>query len=167
MDEWPSGPPVPVDNALSQLLAELEDHALTVYAQAGLPTQQGHYARAPGDTAWQFVAEHLPPSDRWALVQTYPPEQGWRFGTLRTLGAYEPATSPAVLASQVLTECQAVKDSPEARFDGTVSLLERAIRLGITSTWLGLGASGRPAGPEVSPQPGSDGQGDLFKLPGS
>ncbi|MBB5744709.1 hypothetical protein [Brevundimonas variabilis] len=157
-DAWSSAPAAPVDNALSRLLGELEEYALAVYARAGLPTKPGHYARAPGDREWQFLAEQMRPSDRWVLVHEYPPEEGWRFATLRTLGLHEPADSPAVHAAQVLSECQALRDSPDARHDGTMALLERSIRLGITSAWLGLGDAG---GGQALPK----GQGELFPLP--
>jgi hypothetical protein len=107
----------------------------------------------------------MPPSDRGALVQDYPPEQGWRFATLRTLGLYEPADSPAVLAAEVLSECQALKDSPEGRYDGTMALLERSIRLGITSAWLGLGEMKRPVDHGTESLASPDGQGELFDSP--
>lgn len=164
-DAWSSETAAPVDNALSRLLVELEEHALSVYARAGLPTRRGHYARAPGDQAWQFLAEHLVPSDRWTLVHDYPPEEGWRFATLRTLGLHEVAGSPAVLAAQVLSECQVLRDSPEGRYDGTMVLLERSIRLGITSAWLGLGELNKPAIPSGSSRALPDGQADLFDPP--
>jgi len=165
LDAWSSEPTAPVDNGLSQLLAELEERALTVYARAGLPTRRGHYARAPDDRAWQFLAEQMPPADRWALVQDYPPEQGWRFATLRTVGLYESAGSPAFLAAEVLSECRALRDSPEGRYDGTMALLERSIRLGITSACLGLGDKDQPVGHFDNTLALPDGQGDLFDPP--
>lgn len=164
-DAWSSGPAVAVDNALTRLLAELEEHALVVYARAGLPTQRGHYARAPGDREWQFLAEHLLPSDRWTLVHDYPPEEGWRFATLRTMGMQEPPGSPAHLASQVLVECQVLRDSPEAHYESTMVLLERSVRLGITSAWLGLGGLSKTVTHAGSSRPLLDGQGDLFYPP--
>ncbi len=125
------------DDALFQRLGRMEQDALDVYAQQGLPTQPGHYARAPGDAEWQFVARTLLPQDRWTLVQDYPPEEGWRFATLQTLGRAEPAGSPAIAASAVLVDCQALRDAPEARHEATMALLDRAIGLG--AGWAGLG----------------------------
>jgi energy-coupling factor transporter ATP-binding protein EcfA2 len=104
-------------------------------------------------------------SPTFTLVQDYPPEQGWRFATLMTLGLYEPGDSPAVLAAEVLSECQALKDSPEGRYDGTMALLERSIRLGITSACLGLGEMNRPVAQAGGSRALPDGQGELFDPP--
>ncbi len=125
------------DDPLFRRLGRMEQDALDIYAAQGLPTQPGHYARAPGDAEWQFVARTLLPQDRWTLVQDYPPEEGWRFATLQTLGRAEPAGSPAIAASAVLVDCRALRDAPEARHEATMALLERAIGLGVG--WGGLG----------------------------
>lgn len=129
-DRWSDTTAEPVETALSRLLGELEGRALAVYEQAGLPTQPGHYARAPGDRAWQFVAETMSPADRWAMIHEYPPEIGWRFATLQGLGLLEPAGDPAVEAANILSECRTLRESGEVRHHPTAMLLERAIRLG-------------------------------------
>ena len=131
-DRWSGSAPKSDPTPLLALLGALEDKALAVYQRAGLPVQRGHYARPPDTREWQFVAETLSPADRWALVQTYPPEQGWRFATLQTLGRFEPTGDPAVAASDVLSECQAMRDTREAHHEASMLILERAIRLGMT-----------------------------------
>lgn len=166
-DSWSSRPVAQGEDALSRLLVELETSALAVYARAGLPTRPGHYARAPGDREWQFVAEDLLPSDRWALVHDYPPEQGWRFATLRSMGLYEPGDSPALAAAQVLSECQALRDCPESRLDGTMALLERSIRLGISAAWLSLDGPAMPLVDVAASRAAQSDQGDLFLPPAS
>ena len=74
-------------DALSLALDEIEVGALEIYAQAGLPTQPGHYRRNPDSVDWTFLAAELGPSERFALALDYPPEQGWRFARLQDLGA--------------------------------------------------------------------------------
>lgn len=74
-------------DALSLALAEVEAGALEIYAQAGLPTQPGHYRRDPDTGDWIFIARQIEPSERFALALRYPPEQGWRFARLEDLGA--------------------------------------------------------------------------------
>jgi len=74
-------------DALSLALAEIEAGALEIYAQAGLPTQPGHYRRDPETTDWIFIARRIEPSERFALALRYPPEHGWRFARLEDLGA--------------------------------------------------------------------------------
>lgn len=139
IDRWTAAQARSVDNALSGLLGDMEADALLIYEAAGLPTRPGHYARAPGEREWQFVARTLLPQDRWTLVQDYPPEEGWRFATLGTLGLHEPAGSPAIGAARVLCECQSLRDSPEARHEATSALLERSVRLGAAWSELGRG----------------------------
>lgn len=74
-------------DAFSLALAEIEAGALEIYAQAGLPTQPGHYRRDPETADWIFMARQIEPSERFALALRYPPEQGWRFARLQDLGA--------------------------------------------------------------------------------
>lgn len=74
-------------DALNLALAEIEAGALEIYAQAGLPTQPGHYRRDPETADWIFIARRIEPSERFALALRYPPEQGWRFARLEGLGA--------------------------------------------------------------------------------
>lgn len=74
-------------DALSLALAEIEAGALEIYAQAGLPTQPGHYRRDPDTGDWIFMARQIEPSERFALALRYPPERGWRFARLEDLGA--------------------------------------------------------------------------------
>lgn len=74
-------------DAFSLALAEIEAGALEIYAQAGLPTQPGHYRRDPETTDWIFIARRIEPSERFALALRYPPEHGWRFARLEDLGA--------------------------------------------------------------------------------
>lgn len=74
-------------DALSLALAEIEAGALEIYAQAGLPTQPGHYRRDPDTGDWVFIARQIEPPERFALALRYPPEQGWRFARLEDLGA--------------------------------------------------------------------------------
>ena len=74
-------------DALTLALAEIEAGALEIYAQAGLPTQPGHYRRDPDTGDWVFIARYIEPSERFALALRYPPEQGWRFARLEDLGA--------------------------------------------------------------------------------
>jgi len=125
------------DDDLTRTLLAIECDALAIYTVQGLPTRTGHYARAPGDEEWQFVAQDLRPQDRWTLVQDYPPEQGWRFATLQTLGLNEADDSPARSAAQALVECRALRDSLVARDPTTREALERSIRLG--RAWSDLG----------------------------
>lgn len=74
-------------DALSLALDEIEAGGLDIYAQAGLPTQPGHYRREPDSEDWTFLSGDLGPSERFALALEYPPEQGWRFARLQDLGA--------------------------------------------------------------------------------
>lgn len=73
-------------DALALALDEIEVQALEVYVAHGLPDQPGHYRRAPNETQWQFLGEHLTPQARFALTLEHPPEQGWRFARLQDLG---------------------------------------------------------------------------------
>ncbi|WP_242077815.1 hypothetical protein [Brevundimonas diminuta] len=68
-------------------MAEIEAGALEIYAQAGVPTQPGHYRRDPDTADWIFIAHQIEPSERFAFALRYPPEQGWRFARLEDLGA--------------------------------------------------------------------------------
>ncbi|MBB5772386.1 hypothetical protein HNP47_002402 [Brevundimonas vesicularis] len=93
-------------DALSLALAEIEAGALEIYAQAGLPTQPGHYRRDPDTGDWVFIARHIEPSERFALALRYPPEQGWRFARLEDLGArsdHEDVQAAARLMGDVAT----------------------------------------------------------------
>lgn len=74
-------------DAFSLALAEIEAGALEIYAQAGLPTQPGHYRRDAETAEWIFIARRIEPSERFALALRYSPEQGWRFARLEDLGA--------------------------------------------------------------------------------
>lgn len=74
-------------DGLTLALDEIEAAALDVYVSNGLPSQPGHYRRAPGETEWQFLGAHLTPEARFALTLEHPPEQGWRFARLQDLGA--------------------------------------------------------------------------------
>ncbi len=73
--------------ALVRALAEIEDGALEIYASAGLPTEPGHYRKAPDASDWTFVGDRLAPQDRFTLALTHPVEEGWRFARLQDLGA--------------------------------------------------------------------------------
>lgn len=133
MDDWTTADPGRPPDPLELRLREIERDALSTYEAHGLPTRPGHYARAPGDREWQFVAEILEPDERWALVHEYPPSEGWRFATLQALGDYEPEGSPNILAARLLQACATLRNDPQARLGATIPLLDQSIQLG--SDW--------------------------------
>ncbi len=149
-DDWGSNPQSSDSGPLDRLLLDIERDALAVYAANDLPTRTGHYARAPGDRIWQFVAERMTPEDRWGLLDEYPPQDGWRFATLQKLGRYEPDGSPTVAAAALLDDCFTLRDSPQARQEATMLLLERSIRLGAAWQSLAQGARDEPEPVEIA-----------------
>lgn len=149
-DDWGSNPQSSDPDPLDLLLLDIERDALAVYAANDLPTRTGHYARAPGDRAWQFVAERMTPEDRWGLLDEYPPQEGWRFATLQTLGQHEPDGSHAAAAAGLLDDCFTLRASPQARHEATMLLLERSIRLGAAWQSLAQGARNEPEPVEIA-----------------
>ena len=112
-------------------IAEVEASALQVYADHGLPTQHGHYQRAPGAPEWIWLAEELPAELRWAMVLERPPEHGWRYATLEDIGRFPGASSELLAAANLLAECRHLKDRLTGREPGEPGDdIQTAIRLG-------------------------------------
>ena len=112
-------------------IAEVEASALQVYADHGLPTQHGHYQRAPGAPEWIWLAEELPAELRWAMVLERPPEHGWRYATLEDIGRFPGASSELLAAANLLAECRRLKDRLTGREPGEPGDdIQTAIRLG-------------------------------------
>ena len=112
-------------------IAEVEASALQVYADHGLPTQHGHYQRAPGAPEWTWLAEELPAELRWAMVLERPPEQGWRYATLEDIGRFPGASGELLAAANLLAECRHLKDRLTGREPGEPGDdIQTAIRLG-------------------------------------
>ena len=127
----------PGETPIGSLLAEIDQDALTVYAEHGLPTRRGHYARAPGDREWQFVAERMEVQDRWALIEDYPPEQGWKFATLPDLGLHAREPEALKIAGRLLSGTMALRRSIRGGDGmGPGEALDAAVRLG--AEWQGL-----------------------------
>ena len=125
------------DAPIGSLLAEIEQDALAVYAEHGLPTRRGHYARAPGDGEWQFVAERMEVEDRWALIEEYPPDQGWKFATLPDLGLHAAEPEALKIAARLLSGTGALRRSMRGgEVLGPGETLDAAVRLG--AEWQGL-----------------------------
>ena len=68
-------------------LAEIEAAAINVYAEHGLPTLPGHYARSAKQTKWRFLAENMTVEERWEFALVQRPGVKWRFGALEDLGS--------------------------------------------------------------------------------
>ncbi|WP_428150805.1 hypothetical protein [Brevundimonas sp.] len=112
-------------------IAEIESTALEVYAAHGLPTQHGHYQRAPGALEWTWLAEELPADIRWAMVLERPPEHGWRYATLEDIGRFPGASAELLAAANLLSECRHLKDRLSGREPGEPGEdIQTAIRLG-------------------------------------
>jgi hypothetical protein len=114
-------------SALGILLDQIEATALSIYAAHGLPDRQGHYARHPRTRAWTFIAEHLTPPERFALLEANPPEDGWRFGRLQDIG--QQSEDALLSAAGALLEGVAAMRSCRAG-STTEDDLHAAIRLG-------------------------------------
>ena len=113
------------------IIAEIEASAMEVYAAHGLPTQPGHYQRAPGGDQWIWLAEALPANLRWALVLERPPEHGWRYATLEDIGRFPGASGELLAAANLLAECRHLKDRLAGREPGEPGEdIQAAIRLG-------------------------------------
>lgn len=112
-------------------IAEVEASALEVYAAHCLPTQHGHYQRAPGAPEWTWLAEELPAEIRWAMVLERPPEHGWRYATLEDIGRFPGASAELLAAANLLAECRHLKDRLTGREPGEPGDdIQTAIRLG-------------------------------------
>ena len=112
-------------------IAEIEACALQVYADHGLPTQHGHYQRAPGAEGWTWLAEELPAHLRWAMVLERPPEHGWRYAMLEDIGRFPGASAELRAAANLLAECRHLKDRLAGREPGEPGEdIQSAIRLG-------------------------------------
>lgn len=131
-----------IDRPSSDVLSRIEQTALAVYAAHGLPTRAGHYRRGPRARSWTFLGEQISPEARFETVLNYPPEKGWRYGTLPDLGRAGP---PEVqLAASLLTGCAHLQGRlARAGTAEPLQDLELAVRLG--ADWRAL-ESGRVRG---------------------
>jgi|GEM_PF-3041064 len=112
-------------------ITEIEASAMEVYAAHGLPTQHGHYQRAPGAGEWVWLAEELPAELRWAMVLERPPEHGWRYATLEDIGRFPGASAELMAAANLLSGCRHLKDRLTGREPGEPGDdIQTAIRLG-------------------------------------
>lgn len=120
---------------LDDALAALESAALAVYVRFALPDRPGQYSRAPGAMAWAYLAERLSPQEKWALLETQPLSEGWRYADLSMLGADSPVAQVRA-ASKVLTGCTALRQRIQetGRFDA--GDMADAVRLGVLWGWI-------------------------------
>lgn len=114
------------------VMAKVEKLAFKVYGEYGLPTEPGHYRRAPGADGWVYLGEHLDAGTRWAMILEMPPEAGWRYATLEDLGRYPGAPTELRAASNLLATCRHLKSRLAGREPGNAGEdIEIAIRLGV------------------------------------
>lgn len=119
------------DAAVLPLVREVEETALKVYADHGLPTRTGHYQRGPGATEWTWLAEELPTDLRWAMVLERPPEAGWRYAMLEDIGRFPGASAELLGAARLLATCRHLKARLQGRTAGDPGEdIQTAIRLG-------------------------------------
>jgi hypothetical protein len=112
-------------------IVDVETTALEVYAAHGLPTQHGHYQRAPGAAEWTWLAEELPAELRWAMVLERPLEHGWRYATLEDIGRFPDAAAELLAAANLLSGCRHLKDRATGREPGEPGDdIQTSIRLG-------------------------------------
>lgn len=152
LDPWTATTRPASSDALSILLDEIERDALAAYDRQGLPTRPGHYARAPGDPDWLFVAERMGPEDRWTLLIDHPPDQGWRFATLEDLGRHSTDSETVRIAGRLLAGCRDLRDRSRPG-NGPVEPLEAAVRLGAEWSGLQLDPAWREAEPAAIAKP--------------
>jgi len=105
-DDGPRRPQLPpIDGRLDERLSGIEQAALAVYHNHGLPVQAGDYRRGPRGKRWTFIGDSLTPEERWAAIVEHPPEKGWRHARLEDIGGFE--TTPALVdASRLLVRCR-------------------------------------------------------------
>jgi len=113
---------------LYDLLSEIENAALQVYKTNGLPTEAGHYAKAPGQKMWKMIAPALTPAERWVFAIENPANTGWKYGMLKDLGVHS-CKGSVRQAAKLLAECHAVRQSTAAT-SHQGELVSRAIKLG-------------------------------------
>lgn len=93
-----------------ELLAAIEETALSIYGAHGLPTRLGQYARSPRGSHWKFVAEVLTTEERWELFLANSDRGGWRFARLEDLVSAESAPSAdLVKAAALLNACHTIR----------------------------------------------------------
>jgi len=114
-------------HASSRVLSQIEQTALEIYAEHGLPTRPGHYRRGRRARTWTWLGEHLTPEARWAAIMERPPEEGWRYGVLADLGRTGPPEVRA--AADLLARCAFLRERRPAG-PATAEDLDLAIRLG-------------------------------------
>lgn len=147
-DPWTRTEEAPVKDRFGRMLDRICDDALVVYADHDLPTLPGHYARAPGQSRWTFVAERLSPEDRWAMLAQYPPQDGWRFASLEDLGR-DAKDEQLAAAARILGHARAIA-RPDPR-DPLQATLERAVALG--AEWQALTSDTAPDIQVAPPRP--------------
>lgn len=114
------------------VMAKVEKLAFKVYGEYGLPTEPGHYRRAPASDSWVYLGEHLDAQTRWAMILEMPPEAGWRYATLEDIGHYPGAPPELRAASNLLATCRHLKARLANREPGNPGDdIETAIRLGV------------------------------------
>jgi len=119
-------------SATLPVMAKVEKLAFKVYGEYGLPTEPGHYRRAPTGEAWVYLGEHLDAETRWAMILEMPPEAGWRYATLEDIGRYPGAPAELKAASNLLATCRHLKARLANREPGNPGDdIETAIRLGV------------------------------------
>lgn len=129
------GSPAETDD-LGDLFDRIQADALSMYAERGLPTEPGHYARGPGQPEWRLVAHDLTPSERFAMIDRYPSSEGWRFARLHDLGRHS-QDHDLRAASALLEQIDRLR-TPDTH-EPAERLMERAILLG--AAWEALGRS--------------------------
>lgn len=93
---------------LLALLHAIEAAAGEVYSRHGLPRRPGHYRRPADGGAWEPLGDALSPAEKWAMIDTSPGGDRWRYAAYEALGAR--SGFPAVRqASAVLAACQGLR----------------------------------------------------------
>ena len=123
-DLAPAGPAI-------LLLDQIEERAISVYAEHGLPQRQGLYMKSQRAKHWKFLAATLSPEERWDLMLTHPLKDGWRFASLEELGRQHPGASPRLIqAADILASCKHFRPRLKHALADANEDFERAVYLG-------------------------------------
>jgi hypothetical protein len=125
-----------VDSLLAEIAA-IETAAAGLYGRHGLPDQPGQYRRRGDEGAWEKVADPRTPAEKWAMIQAAPPEEGWRFASLASLGARS-EIAEVRQAAAVLAACRGLRQRLTEETPISPQDLADAIRLG--ASWRRLSA---------------------------
>ncbi len=121
---WPDG--------LPRQIRTVQNAALDIYRQNGLPTDAGSYCAKGPDAPWEKLPDGLTPAEKWNLLQAAPEGAGWRFGTRASLGRHS-LDEEVRQASSLLQTCDALRQKLESDEAVTASDIADALLLGTAS----------------------------------